>query len=162
MSELADNLFVMAYTSEEGRMQLLDELGAAVDQVAIALAAAGEAYERLDEHTADALEQLLFRPLQGAYGRARRAHGEFASRYGLPARSFSEASSGPHSADPRVYLERAIEAAEHADQLIAELQDSMLPVEVGDRELRDALAQTREMISPVPERGRQLGRRLGR
>ena len=46
--------------------------------------------------------------------------------------------------------------------MIAEMQDSMLPVEVGDRELRDGLSQTRELISTVPGRGRQLLRMIGR
>jgi hypothetical protein len=38
----------------------------------------------------------------------------------------------------------------------------MLPVEVGDRELRDGLTHTRELISAVPAEGRQLLRMIGR
>src|ERR1700739_2681490 len=126
----------MAYTSESARRQLLDELAQAVEQLAIAIAALGEAYDEVDERTADVLEQQMFRPVQGAYGRARRTHAEFAARHQLPARRFDAGSAGLHSGDPRVYLERAIDATERADHVIAEMQDSLLPVEVGDRELR--------------------------
>src|SRR5947209_8093398 len=132
----------MAYTSESARAQLLDQLAEAVDHLAAALAILGEAYEQVDEHTAELLEEQLFRPVQGAYGRARRTHSEFAQRYGLSARAFAAGSPGAHSADPRVHLERAITAIEQADQVVAEMQDSMLPVEVGDRELRGGLTAT--------------------
>ena len=152
----------MAYTSDSARRQLLDELAQAVDQLGIAIAALGEAYDAVDERTADALEQQLFRPVQGAYGRARRTHTEFAARHQLPPGQFDTGSPGLHTGDPRVYIERAIEATERADQVIAEMQDSLLPVEVGDRELRDGLTETRELIAPVPARGRQLLRTIGR
>jgi hypothetical protein len=152
----------MAYTPESARTQLLDELADAVDQLAIALASLAEAYEEVDERTADQLEQGLFRPVQGAYGRARRTHTEFAQRHGLSTRAFAPASAVAHSGDPRVHLERAIGAVEQADQIVAEMQDSMLPVEVGDRELRDGLTETRETIAAVPGSGRQLLRTLGR
>jgi regulator of protease activity HflC (stomatin/prohibitin superfamily) len=67
-----------------------------------------------------------------------------------------------HSGDPRVYVERAVEAIESADQGLADLQDSMLPVEVGDRELREGLSETREMIAELPARARRLMRAQGR
>lgn len=152
----------MAYTSESARARLLDELGEAVDQLAAALASLGEAYEEVDEHTAEVLEEQLFRPVQGAYGRARRTYTEFAQRYRLSARSFAPGSPGAHSADPRVHIERAVTAIERADQVVAEMQDSMLPVEVGDRELRDGLTATRELIAAAPAHGRQLLRTIGR
>lgn len=143
-------------------MQLLDQLGEAVDQLALALASLGEAYEEVDEHSADALEEQLFRPVQAAYGRARRTHAEFAGRHRLSARSFAPGTLPAHSGDPRVHLQRAIEAIERADHIVAEMQDSMLPVEVGDRELRDGLTETRELIAAAPGRGRQLLRLIGR
>jgi hypothetical protein len=152
----------MAYTSESARVQLLDQLAEATDQLAIALASLGEAYELLDERTAEILEQRLFHPVQAAYGRARRTHTEFAQRHGLSARTFAPGSPGAHSADARVHLERAIAAIERADQVVAEMQDSMLPVEVGDRELRDGLTETRELIGTAPGNGRQLLRTVGR
>lgn len=152
----------MAYTSESARTRLLDQLAEAVDQLAIALAALGEAYEQVDEQTAERLEERLFRPVQGAYGRARRTHAEFARRHDLPMRAFVPGSPGPHSLDPRVHLERAIGAIEQADHEVAEMQDSMLPVEVGDRELRDGLTETRELIAAAPGHGRRLLRTIGR
>ena len=48
----------MAYTTAEARQQLLDDLAHAVDEIGVALAALGGAYELLDEHTADRLAAL--------------------------------------------------------------------------------------------------------
>jgi hypothetical protein len=152
----------MAYPAGEARGQLLEDVAAAADQLALALASLGEAYEELDERTADELEEQLFRPTQSAYGRLRRTHSEFAARHGLPGRDFASSSGGLHSGDPRVYVERAVEAIEQADQALAELQDSMLPVEVGDRELRAGLSQARETIAELPARARRLMRTQGR
>jgi hypothetical protein len=75
----------MAYDSTQARVELLDEVGDATDDLAEALAALGEAFEALDEYNADRLEEQLFRPVQMAYGRARRTHSEFAGRHGLSA-----------------------------------------------------------------------------
>ena len=46
--------------------------------------------------------------------------------------------------------------------MLATLQDSMLPVEVGDPELRAGLSAVRESIGPLPGRARELLRTLGR
>jgi hypothetical protein len=152
----------MSYSAGEARGQILDDVAEAADQLALALASLGEAYEELDEQTADALEEQLFRPVQSAYGRLRRTHTEFAERHGFPGREFAASSGGLHSADPRVYVDRAVEAIERADQALAELQDSMLPVEVGDRELRAGLSETRSAIAELPARARRLMRAQGR
>ena len=152
----------MAYNTGEAREQLLEDVAAATDQLALALASLGEAYEELDEQTADELEEQLFRPTQSAYGRLRRTYAEFAARHGLSGRDFEPSSGGLHSADPRVYVERAVEAIEQADQVLAELQDSMRPVDVGDRELRAGLSQARETIAELPARARRLMRTQGR
>jgi hypothetical protein len=152
----------VAYSAGEARQQLLDDVATAADQLALAVAALTEAYEELDEQTADALEAQLFRPAQHAYGRLRRTHAEFAERHRLPGRTFEPSSGGSHSGDPRVYVERAVEAIERADQILAELQDSMMPVEVGDRELRTGLSETREEIAPLPANARRLMRAQGR
>jgi hypothetical protein len=152
----------MAYSAGDARRQMLDDMAQATDQLALALASLGEAYEELDEPTADSLEEQLFRPVQSAYGRLRRTHAEFAERYGLPGRVFEASSGGLHSADPRVYVERAVEAIETADQGLAELQDSMLPVEVGDRELREGLSEARATLGELPARARRLMSARGR
>ena len=152
----------MSYSAGEARRQLLEDVAEATDQLALAVAALTEAYEELDEHTADRLEEELFRPAQAAYGRLRRTYAEFAERHRLPGRTFESSSGGLHSGDPRVYVERAVDAIERADQGLAELQDSMRPVEDGDRELREGLAEVRETIAPLPSRARRLMRAQGR
>jgi hypothetical protein len=153
----------MSYTTNEAREALMGNVGGALEQLAFALASLGEAYELVDERAADQLEDKLFRPVRSAYARARRALSGFADRHGLPVAAASEPdSSGLYSADPRVYLERAIDASSRAEAMIAELQDSLLPVEVGDQELRQDLAQVRALLGPVPAEGHALLRTLGR
>jgi hypothetical protein len=151
----------MAYTTEEGRTQILDDAAAAIDRLSIAIAALGEAYEHLDEASGDRMESDLFRPLQSAYGQLKRTHGEFAKRAGLPARSFA-AAPPPAPADPRAALEHAADEIQAADEILAELQDSLLPVEVGDQQLRSGLSGTRSLIAPLPERCDEFIRTLGR
>ncbi|MFZ0044036.1 MAG: hypothetical protein WAK93_22195 [Solirubrobacteraceae bacterium] len=152
----------MAYTTAEGREKVLDDLAVAIEHIAQALASLGEAYEQLDEHTGDVLEARLFRPVQAAYGRAQRTYSEFASRSRLPGRTFDAHSPGMQSQSVRELIERAAQEGEDADQAIAELQDSMLPVEVGDQELRAGLSQVRELLTPVPGSARDLVRTVGR
>lgn len=152
----------MSYTNEEGRRRLLDDVSEAVGNLATSIACLSEAYEALDEDTADRLEAQMFRPVQAAYARAQRTYTEFAERYRLGDGRFESHSPGAVSPDPKLYIERAIEAAEAADHRIAELQDSMLPVDVGDTEVRAGLSETRSLIADVPSRGRQLMRTLGR
>ena len=152
----------MAYTTAEGRQQILDELGQATDELGYALAALGEAYEQLDEQTGDKLEEELYRPVQGAYGRARRTHSEFAERSGLTGRTFEAATPSVPSSGARGFIDEAVEAIGAADAMLAELQDSMLPVEVGDPELRAGLAEVREALAVVQERAGAFLRTLGR
>jgi hypothetical protein len=152
----------MAYVTREARQQLLDEVAAATEEIGNALASLGAAYEQLDEDTADVLEEQLFRPVQLAYGRARRTHATFANRSELPGREFAPASAGLPSQGVRGFVDAALEAVEEADGLLAELQDSMMPVEVGDPELRAGLADVRERLAVLPDRARELLRRLGR
>jgi len=152
----------MAYTTADARQQLLDTLAEAIDQIAVALASLGEAYEQLDEQKAETLEQELFRPVQTAYGRAKRTHAEFARRHGLPARTFEPAAPGAPSQGTRGFLSAAVEAIGKADGALATLQDSMLPIEVGDAELRAGLQDVRSLIGELPGRTHQLLRTLGR
>jgi hypothetical protein len=152
----------MAYTTAEGREQVLSDLSVAIEQIADALACLGEAYEQLDEQHGDVLEERLFRPVQGAYGRAKRTYAEFASRSNLRARSFDAHSPGVQSQSVQDLVERAADAAYDADQSIADLQDSMLPVEVGDPELRAGLSTVRESLSAVPPQARAFVRTIGR
>src|SRR6202042_1954841 len=138
------------------------DLAVAIEQIAESLAALGEAYEQLDEQTADVLEEQLFRPVQHAYGRAQRTYSEFASRSNLPSRSFQAHTPGVQSQSVQALIERGVDGAQDADQTIADLQDSMLPVEVGDPELRAGLSAVRETLSGVSLRARDLTRTVGR
>jgi hypothetical protein len=152
----------MAYRASDARQDLLDRVAEATDDLAVALAALGAAYEQLDTQTADRLEEELFRPAQLAYGRARRVHAGFAERHGIPGRTFEPASAGLPSQGVRGFLERATEAVDAADETLADLQDSMMPVEVGDAELRAGLAAVRELIGRLQDRAPGLLRTLGR
>src|SRR5437870_4761376 len=114
-------------------------LAEATDAIGVALASLGAAYEQLDEYRAAELEEELFRPVQLAYGRARRTHADFAGRYGLTSRHFEPPSAGLPSTGAKGFIGNAVVAVGRADTALAELQDSLLPVEVGDRELRAAL-----------------------
>jgi hypothetical protein len=150
------------YTTVEARQQLLDSLASAADELAAALAALSEAYEQLDEPTAERVEEILFRPVQSAYGRAKRTYAEFAARHALPARAFAPAAASAPGNRTRELLERAVARVRAADQLLADLQDSMLPVEVGDTELRAGIAAVRSELEHVPAQERALVRTLGR
>jgi hypothetical protein len=152
----------MAYITREARQDLLATIGDAIDELGRALGALGDAYEQLDERAADTLEEQLFRPIQAAYGRAKRTHAAFAERHGLEGRSFAPVSPGAASRGARGFLEIAVEAVEEADAILADLQDSMMPVEVGDAELRAGLAEVRELAGRLPDRARALERTLGR
>ncbi|HYM57860.1 MAG TPA: hypothetical protein VES79_07850 [Solirubrobacteraceae bacterium] len=152
----------MAYSTAEARQQLLEDLARAIDEIGVALAALGAAYELLDERTADRLEEELFRPVQVAYGRAKRTHAGFAGRHGLAGGAFEPSTAGRASQGARSLLDVAVEAVGQADHRLAEIQDSMMPVEVGDAELRAGLAEARELVDPLPARARELVRILGR
>jgi hypothetical protein len=152
----------MAYSTGDARQQLLDTLAQATEELASALASLSEAYELLDENTAEKLEQDIFRPVQSAYGRARRTHAEFAERHGLAPRAFEPAVPGAPSQGVRGFLDSAVQAVATADATLATLQDSMLPVEVGDAQLRAGLSQVRTLIGDVGASAHELARTLGR
>ena len=152
----------MAYTTAEGRRQILEDLASAADEIAVALALLSEAYEHLDERTAERLEEQLFQPIQAAYGRAKRVHVGFAQRYELPGHTFQTPSPVAPSNGTKGLIDAAVDAAGRADGMLGELQDSMLPIEVGDVELRAGLSEVRELIGGVRARARELVRILGR
>ena len=152
----------MTYAADEARQELLDAVAAAIDRLGVALAALGDAYEQLDERSADKLEEELFRPVQVAYGRARTTHTAFADRHRLPRRTFAPASSGAASRGVKGFLDSAVEAVAEADEELAALQDSLKPVEVGDPELRAGLAEVRRLLGDVAQRSRQFVSLWGR
>jgi hypothetical protein len=152
----------MAYTDAEARQQLLAALAEATDFLAEALASLGAAYEQLDERQAERLEEQLFRPVQRAYGRAQRAHSEFASGHGLPAREFAAPAALAPSAGVKGFINDAITAVGRAEAELVALQDSLMPVEFGDANLRAGLADVRELIAGFPQRARDFLRTFGR
>ena len=152
----------MAISALEARTQILDDLAAAIEQVALAVACLGEAYELLAVDAADRLEAELFRPVQKAYARGKRTHIGFAERSALPRRDFDLPSPGRSSQGVKAFVERAVTASAAADHTLAELQDSMLPIESGDPELRSGLSEVRELLGAVPGSARHFLRTLGR
>lgn len=152
----------MTYTTIEGRQKVLSDLSIAVEQIAVSLAALESAYEQLDDLAADVLEARIFRPAQLAYGRAKRTHREFSGRSALPLKNFENPLPASHSQSVQTLIDRAAYAAAQADLTISGLQDSMLPVEVGDTELRAGLSQTREALAAIPLGARDLVRTVGR
>ena len=152
----------MAYTSTEGRQELLDVFAEAIEHIGFALAALGAAYEQLDEQNADRLEEELFGPVQLAYGRAKSTHAQFAERHGMTGGTFATPSEGLPSTGAKGFIDNAVGSVAQADAALSGLQDSSLPTEVGDQELRAALTDVRELLGGVRQRARELERTLGR
>ena len=103
---------------------------------------------------------MLFGPVQSAYGRAQRTHRAFATRHGLPVRR-SRRPPGRAVDRRQGFVDEAV-AVGHADVTLATLQDSMLPIEVGDPELRAGLANVRELVDGVRRNAQALTRTIGR
>jgi len=150
------------YATADGRRQLLDAVAEAADELAAALAALTEAYEQLDDASAERLERELFGAVQSAYARARRTLSEFARRHELEQRAFEPAVRGAPGRGVKAFIDDAVDDVRRADSTLGTLQDSMLPVEVGDAELRAGLAQVRELIAGVASRAHDFERTLGR
>jgi hypothetical protein len=152
----------MAYTTSAARRELLDTVAQAADELGFASACLAEAYERLDQYNGGRLEAECFRPVQRAYGRAKRTHTEFAGRHGLHAAAFEPQPTGLASQGAAGFIAGAVEAVGAADRSLSGLQDSMLPVEAGDEELRAGLKSIREPLGGLPGEAREFLRRLGR
>ena len=102
------------------------------------------------------------RPVQLAYGRAKSAHAQFVARHGMASGTFATASTGLPSTGAKGFIDSAVAAVAEADGTLSSLQDSSLPTEVGDVELRAALTDMRELLGGVRQRARELERTLGR
>jgi hypothetical protein len=152
----------MPYAEAEARQQLLDALAGATDQLGNALAALGGAYEQLDDRQAERLEEQLFRPIQRAYGRAKRTHAEFASRYGLRDREFLIPSPGAPSTGVKGFIQNAMDSVDRADHELVVLQESSIAIEVGDVDLRAGLAEVRLLIDGLSRRARAFVSSFGR
>lgn len=152
----------MPITLSESRGRILADLGAAADQLALASACLSAAYELLAVDPADRLEVQLFGPVQKAFGRCKRTRTGFAERADLDAPALAAPQAGRPSQGVRSFVDRAVAAAGEADLILAELQDSMLPIEAGDAELRAGIAEVRQLLSGLPSSAREFLRTLGR
>jgi len=150
------------YASADARREMLDEVERAADHLSVALSDLSEAFELLDDTTAERLEEELFGPVQAAYGRIRRTHTAFAKRHDLEEGTFATAARGAPGRGVKGFLDDAAKEVGEADTTLSTLQDSMLPVEIGDPELRQGLAQVRELLGSFQGRVREFGRTLGR
>ena len=152
----------MAYTEAEARQQLLDAIAVAIDEIAASLASLGVAYELLDDVHADDLEEQLFRPVQRAFGRSKRTYAGFAERHRLTVREFATPASRTPSTGVKGLIGGAVAAVGRADMELVALQDSLMPIEVGDAELRAGLSEVRELIGGLSGRARTFVRTFGR
>jgi hypothetical protein len=152
----------MTQTTAEAQRELLDAVAEATDHLGMALASLGAAFEQLDEAHGAAVEEKLFRPVQLAYGRARRTHSRYADSHGLPSRKFEAPSPGLASIGARTFIDNAAVEVGQAETTLTTLQDSMLPVEVGDPELRASLAEVRDLIGSFSASVRGVTGSIGR
>jgi hypothetical protein len=152
----------VSYTNAEARQQLLDALAQATNEIGLAVANLTAAYDQVDDSAAERLESELFRPLQQAYGQAQRTYGDFAREYGLPEHTFGPTDAHAREHNAAAIIEAAAAAAARADAALATLQDSMLPVEVGDPPLRAGLERVRQLLGDVSGHFRTFTRTLGR
>ena len=120
-------------TDREARQELLDDLATAIDELAIALAVFGAAYELLDETAPPTAWRRAvspvadrLRPREAPLRRLRRPL--LAQAPHLQATERVLGSQGV-----RAFLERAVRSHRRGRQAFVELQSSMMPVEVGDR-----------------------------
>jgi hypothetical protein len=153
---------LVPYTDLDARQQLLEGLAQAGDELAQALSSLDGAYEGLDEQQADRLDTELFRPLRRAYGRAQRAHAEFAARHGLPPHTFEVPPPGAPSTGVKGFIEAAVEAVDRAEVQLVGIQDSLMPIEVGDADLRAGISEVRQLIEGASQSARSLLRTFGR
>lgn len=152
----------MAITHQEAREQILEVMATAIEHIALSVESLGEAYEQMSDDEADRLEADLFGPVQKAYGVARRTSRGFSERVTVTGREPEALSHGSRTQSAKELVDRAVFAAEEADREIAELQDTMYPIESGDAELRAGLAEVRDLLDGLPGASRELLRTLGR
>ena len=62
----------------------------------------------------------------------------------------------------KVFIENAVAAVGRAEAALTSLQDSLLPVDVGDPQLRAELAELRDLVGDFSQRAREILRTLGR
>ena len=152
----------MSYTTAEARDRIIGDLESAEEELGFGVTALGEAFELLATGSQDRLEDDLFRPVQKAYARAKRTRTGFAQRVSRVTDDPQPKPVGPPSQGAKGFIQQAAASAGQADLILSELQDSMMPVEGGDAELRAGLAEIRELLAPVRMSAATFLRTLGR
>jgi hypothetical protein len=152
----------VTFTTAEARDRIIGDLEAAEEELGLGIAALGEAFELLATGSADRLEDDLFRPVQKAYVRTKRTRTGFAQRVSHDTDEPVAKPVGPPSQGAKGFIQQAAAAAGQADLILSELQDSMMPVEGGDAELRAGLSEIRELLGPVRMSAATFLRTLGR
>ena len=127
----------MAYTTVEGRQQLLGALAEAIE-IGLALASLSAAYERLDIATARTRSKKSCSARPSARTGARTGR-MWSSPSGTGWPGGSRAAIGRGSLDRvKGFIDHAVAAVRAAGGTLATLQDSPMLLEVGDVELRKA------------------------
>jgi hypothetical protein len=153
----------MTYSSHEGRDRIFRDSADAAAGLLGAIEALGTAYEALDEHAADELERHLYAPIGLAAKTLLAAVTAFAARSDETfERPVAKHFPGGREDGARQHVDAAIAFVGESDEILAELQDSLIPVEVGDAALREGLSATRRTLAPLPQAARELERTLGR
>jgi hypothetical protein len=152
----------VSFTTAEARDRIIGDLEAAEEELGFAVTSLGEAFEALPEASGDRLEGELFRPVQRAYARNKRTRTGFAQRVSRETDEPDSRPVGAPSQGAKGFVQAAAGAAGQADLILSELQDSMMPVEGGDAELRAAIAEIRELLAPVRTNAAMFLRNLGR
>ena len=152
----------MAFTTAEARDRIIGDLEATEEELGLAVACLGEAFEALPTGSADRLEDELFRPVQKAYVRTKRTRTAFAQRVSRTTDEPEAKQPGPPSQGAKGFIQQAIAAASQAELILSDLQDSMMPIEGGDAELRAGLSEIRELLAPLRVSAGAFLRTLGR
>jgi hypothetical protein len=153
----------MAYSTSEGREELLGVLAEAIGMLGGALESLSAAYDQVDDLAGERLEEGLFNSVQRAYALSMRTYAGFAGRRpDVESTGLESTATASPSRDTGELITAAAEAASRADSALAGLQDKPVLIEVGDAELRAGLASTREAASAVPGQAREFLRTLGR
>ena len=122
----------MSYTTADGRRQVLDALAAAADQLGNAVAYLGG-----PTNSSTTMPPSAWRSSCSARCSSRTAGrgactASSRSATTSPARSFEAQQPHMRANDARGLIDSAVEAVARADGGLGGLQDSMLPIEVGD------------------------------
>ena len=131
----------VSYIAGEARQEMLDTLGDAIDEIAAALCGSRRGVRsssaRFPPTGSRRSCSARSRPRTGVRSRPTPAS---PSGRGCPAGRSLPRLQGLPSTGIRGFVDSAVESVAEADAELAELQDSMMPVEVGDPELRAGLA----------------------